>query len=360
MVNLTLMANNIALSTIVPTKIISGLKMIYLNEVCNVSFPLSTYEIPLFASVARGIRVSNKHPILANVISSCMTRSIIFECKTSYECIKLKWFLDNEKQTQFKTFQQIISQTSRHCIITDLTTRIVGNLMYVRFSFSTSEASGHNMTTIASNEIAKWIVNNTNFDIQYTSNSGNTCCDKKVSAVNSILGRGKNVIAETTISSESCKNILRTTPEKIVELNMQKNMLGSILAGSICSGNAHYANMLSAVFLPLGQDIANIVEGSQGITYCKVNEDGDLYFSVNLPNIICGVIGNGKNIDFVKENLKLIGCLDDDYKPITNASERMSAIIACIVLCGELSLMSALTNQDELVKSHIQLERKLV
>ena len=346
--------------TIIPTKIINGLKMIYLNEVCNVSFPLSTYEIPLFASVARGIRVSNKHPILANVISSCMTRSIIFECKTSYECIKLKWFLDNEKQTQFKTFQQIISQTSRHCIITDLTTQIVGNLMYVRFSFSTSEASGHNMTTIASNEVAKWIVNNTNFDIQYTSNSGNTCCDKKVSAVNSILGRGKNVIAETTISSESCKNILRTTPEKIVELNMQKNMLGSILAGSICSGNAHYANMLSAVFLPLGQDIANIVEGSQGITYCKVNEDGDLYFSVNLPNIICGVIGNGKNIDFVKENLKLIGCLDDDYKPITNASERMSAIIACVVLCGELSLMSALTNQDELVKSHIQLERKLV
>ena len=111
--------------TIIPTKIINGLKMIYLNEVCNVSFPLSTYEIPLFASVARGVRVSNKHPILANVISSCMTRSIIFECKTSYECIKLKELLDNEKETQFKTFQQIISQTSKHCAITDLTTQIM-------------------------------------------------------------------------------------------------------------------------------------------------------------------------------------------------------------------------------------------
>ena len=342
----------------IPTKIINGLKMIYLNEEYDISFPLATYETPIFASVARGVRVSNKHPILANVISSCMTRSIIFECKTSYECIKLKGFLDQEKQTQFKTFQQIIDTASKHCAITDLTTRIVGNLMYVRFSFSTDEASGHNMTTIASNEIAKWIVNYTKINVKYASNSGNTCCDKKVSAVNSILGRGKNVIAETTISSESCKNILRTTPEKIVALNMQKNLLGSMLAGSICSGNAHYANMLAAVFLPLGQDIANIVEGSQGITYCKVNEDGDLYFSVNLPNIICGVIGNGKNIDFVKENLKLIGCLDGNYQPITNASEKMSAIIACIVLCGELSLMSALTNQDELVKSHIHLERQ--
>ena len=302
--------------------------------------------------------MSKKHPIFVNVISSCMTRSIIFECKIVYECIKLKEFLENEKKIHFKTFQQIISKTSKYCTIIDLTTQIVGNLMYVRFSFETNEASGHNMTTIASNEIAKWIVDNAGLDVKYVSNSGNICCDKKVSAVNSILGRGKNVIAEITISRESCKDILRTTPEKLTELNIKKNMLGSMLAGSICSGNAHYANMLSAVFLPLGQDIANVVEGSQGITYCKVDENRDLYFSVNLPNIICGTIGNGKNIDFAKENLKLIGCLNDNYQPIIKANERMSAIIACIVLCGELSLISALTNQDELVKSHIKLERK--
>ena len=108
----------------------------------------------------------------------------------------------------------------------------------------------------------------------------------------------------------------------------------------------------------LGQDVANIVEGSQGITYCKVNNNGDLYFSVSLPNIVCGVIGNGKNIDFVKENLKLIGCLDKDFNPTNNASERLGAIIVSVVLCGELSLMSALTNKDELVRSHISLERK--
>ena len=83
-----------------------------------------------------------------------------------------------------------------------------------------------------------------------------------------------------------------------------------------------------------------------------------LLVSINVPNIICGVIGNGKNIDFVKENLKLIGCLDDSFKPTKNASERMSAVIACIILCGELSLMSALTNQDELVRSHLKLERR--
>ena len=85
--------------TTIPTKFISGLKMIYLGEENNISFPLSTYETPLFASVARGVRVSKQHPILANVVSSCMTRSVIFECKTSYECIKLSHLLDVEKQS---------------------------------------------------------------------------------------------------------------------------------------------------------------------------------------------------------------------------------------------------------------------
>ena len=69
MVNLTLMANNIALPIIVPTKIISGLKMLYLNQERDISFPLATYETPLFASVMRGVRVSKKHPIFVNVIS---------------------------------------------------------------------------------------------------------------------------------------------------------------------------------------------------------------------------------------------------------------------------------------------------
>lgn len=344
--------------TTIPTKIINGLKMIYLSKECEISVPLATYETPLFASIARGVRISKQHPIIANVISSCMTRSVILECKNSHECVKLKKLFDAEKNTKFQFFQTIVKKTSNHCIIEDLTTHIVGNLLYIRFSFNTGEASGHNMTTIASNEIAKWVVKNSNIEVNYVSNSGNTCCDKKVSAINSVLGRGKNVIAETTISRENCKSILRTTPEKIVELNTQKNLLGSMLAGSICSGNAHYANMLAAIYLPLGQDVANIVEGSQGITYCKVNNNGDLYFSVSLPNIVCGVIGNGKNIDFVKENLKLIGCLDKDFNPTNNASERLGAIIVSVVLCGELSLMSALTNKDELVRSHISLERK--
>ena len=345
--------NNI---TTIPTRIIEGLTITYNNNKEQVDFPLSTYETPLFASVNRGVKVSKLHPISVAALGSCMTRSAIFQCKSVFDVEKLMSFIDVSKANG--KLQEIVSGTSNYCKIKDITYQVVGFLLYVRFSFDTGEASGHNMTTIATNEIAKWIVANCSFDVKYISNSGNTCCDKKVSAVNSISGRGKKVVAEITISKQTCREVLHTTPEKIVNLNTQKNLIGSILAGSVCSANAHYANMLSAIFLPLGQDIANIVEGSQGITYCEVLENGDLYFSVSLPNIICGCVGNGKDLDFVKENLKLIGCLDANYKPIEKASERMAGIIGAVVLCGELSLLSALTNQDELVRSHIALERK--
>lgn len=347
---------NLRDQTTIPTRIIEGLSINHLGRNEQVDFPISTYETPLFASIKRGVKVSRVHPISVAVLSDCMTRSVIFQCKNVAEVERFLSFLDTHKTSG--KMQEIVAKTSYHCKILNVESQVVGNLVYARFAYDTGEAAGHNMTTIATNEIAKWLASNFGGAVKYISNSGNTCCDKKVSAINSICGRGKHVVAEVFISSQTCAEILKTTPEKMVELNNKKNFVGSVLGGSVCSANAHYANMLAALYLPLGQDVANIVEGSQGITYCDVNSDGNLYFSVNLPNIICGCVGNGKDLGFVRENLKTIGCIKEDGGLIDGASKRMAAIIGAVVLCGELSLMSALTNQDELVRSHLALERK--
>ena len=344
--------------TIIPTRILEGLNIKFNNSsaIDVIDVPISTYETTLFASINRGVKLSQQHPISTIILLNCMTRSVIFQCKNIFEIEKVIKLITNEKESDFKTFQKIVNTTSSHCKIKNIEMQNVGNIIYLRCSYNTDEASGHNITTIATNEIAKYI--NKTLNIEYISNSGNTCCDKKVSAINSISGRGKKVIAEIIISKTNCETILHTTPEKIVQLNIKKNLVGSTIAGSICSANAHFANMLASLFLPLGQDIANIVEGSQGITYCEVIDNGDLYFSVNLPNIICGCVGNGKQYDFVKNNLKMIGCIDENENIVLNASERMASIISAIVLCGELSLLSALTNTDELVRSHKLFERK--
>ena len=343
--------------TTIATKIIKNVTICFNEKVEGICVPLSTYETPLFASCQRGAKVSKTSPISVHILNDCMTRSVIFQGQKLFDLIQFSNIL---KDNNF--IQNIINKTSKHCILKDVKLKFIGNLLYCRFEFNTMDASGHNISTIASNEISKTLTElakKKGLHIQYISNSGNMCVDKKVSAINSIMGRGKNVIAEIKVSKEICEKILHTMPEKICELNIQKNLIGSITAGSLCSANAHYANMLAAVFLPFGQDVANIVEGSQGITYCNILNN-ELYFSVNLPNIICGCVGNGKNINFVKHNLQMIGCLDKDFHPIPDASKRLAGIIGAIVLCGELSLMSALTNQDELVKSHTIIERRRI
>ena len=73
------------------------------------------------------------------------------------------------------------------------------------------------------------------------------------------------------------------------------------------TANAHFANMLLGFYLATGQDAANIIEGSQGIVHTELRGD-DLYFSVTLPNMIVGAVGNGKTFDFVRENLAMLGC----------------------------------------------------
>ena len=346
--------------TILPTKIIDGLNIKFSDDSkTEICVPFSTYETALFASIQRGAKVSKFCPISAVVLSNTMTRSGLFQCKNIFE---LERFLNIINNTEFqkKQLQDIVNSTSNHCKLLKIESHVIGNILYARFIYNTDEASGHNITSIATNEIAKILVkiaNANNIYLKYLSNSGNICVDKKVSAINSISGRGKKVIAEAKISRKICNDILHTEPEKIVEINSKKNLLGSIVAGSICSGNAHFANMLAGVFLSCGQDVANIVEGSQGITYCEMH-NCDLYFSVTLPNVICGCVGNGKNINFVKNNLKTIGCLDNDFKPTKNASEKLACVISAIVWCGEISLLSALTNEDELCRSHVILERK--
>ena len=316
----------------------------------EVNVPLATFESPLWPSVARGARVTGKAGGISTVIvRDAMARSVAFDARSAKRAVQIVDALEKEQAELFS----VAEKTSRHLNCTDLFFRIVGSCVYVRLSGSTDDAAGHNMITKGADAVLHWIC--AKFpDVRHISVSGNYCTDKKVSSVNAILGRGKTVIADIIISRSLCRSLLKTTPEAIVELNNKKNLLGSIINGGVQSANAHFANMLLGLYLATGQDAANIVEGSQGITYAELRGD-DLYFSVTIPNIIVGTVGNGKDLPFAQEALQSLGCLEKRL-PGQN-SRRLAEIVAATVLCGELNLLAAQTKPGELVRSHMTIER---
>ena len=313
--------------------------------------PLATFESPLWPSVDRGARLSTytDSGISITVVDDRMTRSVLFEAPDALTAVEIV----NEINKDRNPLAESALTTSNYVKLEDVNSQIIGNLIFLRFSFETGNAAGHNMCTLAAEAIMNYLLERFP-SLSYESISGNYCTDKKVSAVNGILGRGKYIIAEITVSKELCGKFLKTTPERLVQLNIRKNLLGSLVSGSVRSANAHVANMLLAFYLATGQDAANIVEGSQAITFGEVKGE-DLYFTVTLPNLILGTIGNGKNLDFVKDNLELMG-FDVNASDELDA-KKLAGLCAATVLCGELSLLAAQTNQGELMDAHKRIER---
>ena len=339
------------LSAQIPMRFVGPLKISGSVLSGEYEVPLATYETPLWPSVNRGARVSMQcaSGISCTVVDERMTRSVLLESPSAPSTL-----LTLERiRADFSEFQDIVKETSRFARLLDFHHQIVGNLLFLRFEFSTGDAAGHNMCTQAAEAILNVLLQKYP-DLKYESISGNYCTDKKASAVNGILGRGKYVVAELEIPEKICRRYLKTTPERLVQLNIRKNLLGTMLAGGLRSANAHFANMLLAFYLATGQDAANIVEGSQGTTLAEVREN-HLYFSTTLPNLVVGTVGNGKNLPFVTENMQRMH-LHEKRPPGENA-RRLACLCAATVLCGELSLLAAQTNPGELMRTHRTLER---
>lgn len=152
---------------------------------------------------------------------------------------------------------------------------------------------------------------------------------------------------------EVVTDILKSTPEAICEVVIEKCLVGSALSGSMAF-NAHYANVIAALFIACGQDVAHVSEGSLGITTTEIQE-GALLASVFLPDLPVGTVGGGTQLPSQKESLTLLGVSGGDNG--RNASQ-FAEIIAAAVLAGELSLLAAHA-QGTLAASHQRLSGKL-
>ena len=316
------------------------------GEYCQreVFVPLATSEGALVASINRGAStITASGGANARVVSDCMTRAPAIKCENAVDAIKIKqWFVDN-----FDELKELAESTTSHGKLIKIDPiLIVGSYVYPRFVFSTGDSMGMNMVTIASEKILDKLAEETT--ATHIALSGNVCVDKKPAAINIVEGRGKSVVADILIPEEIVEKKLKTTADAIVEVNTAKNLIGSAASGAMAY-NAHYANMVAAIYLATGQDAAHVVDGSLGITTAE-NRNGDLYFSVNLPDLPVATVGGGTSLEVAQEGLSILGVAG------SNHAKEYAEIVASTVLAGELSLVGALA-AGHLARAHQELGR---
>ncbi|MEM2924107.1 MAG: hydroxymethylglutaryl-CoA reductase (NADPH) [Methanocellales archaeon] len=301
----------------------------------NFYIPLATTEGALVASVNRGCSaITASGGAKAKVFLDNMTRAPVFKASSIAEAVKLiQWVKDN-----FEELKNEVKKSTRHGELLYIDAYAIGRLVYLRMAYDTKDAMGMNMVTIATERLAKIIEERTGSRL--IALSGNMCVDKKPAAINLILGRGKSVAAEAVIKREVVEKTLKTSPEAIIEVNQAK-LIGSAKSASL-GFNAHFANIIAAVFIATGQDAAQVVEGACGITYTELLNE-DLYISVTIPSLEIGSVGGGTRVETQRECLQILGVHGSGSPPGLNA-KKFAEIIACSILAGELSLLGALAS----------------
>ncbi len=310
--------------------------------------PAGTLEGALVASMNRGAKVVSKSGgFNAVVVHQRMVRSPMFLFRNLEECVIFKKWVEKN----FEGIKNIAEQYSNHADLKTISPFIASRSVHLKFIYSTGDASGQNMTTTCTSHAIQWV--NENFQkecgikpVQFVI-EGNGASDKKVSHYSINQGRGIHVIAECELSDREIEKVLRVKSEDIVRgLNLSKTM--SRLDGMI-GYNINITNVLAAIFVATGQDLASIHESGVGILNIEKTERG-MYCSLHLPTLVIGTVGGGTQLLRQNEALRMMDCAG------TGKVERFAKLIAGFALALEVSTLAAIVG-GQFAKVHEKLGR---
>jgi hydroxymethylglutaryl-CoA reductase (NADPH) len=306
--------------------------------------PLATTEGTLVASYNRGMRVlSECGGVTTTVVGDHMQRAPVFKFDGALAAREFGAWIDQHEDQ----IRAAAEATTRSGKLTYIGKYQVGPLLYLRVNYTTGDAAGQNMTAKATDAACEWIAENYPGGAEYEL-TGAIDTDKKHSHINMLLTRGKRVVAEAVIKNHVLQRLMGVDAKRLYEYR-QVHMVGGFLAGS-ASNSAHAANGITAIFIATGQDVANVSESHAAITYSRLLENGDYYWSITLPSLIVGTHGGGTGLPTQRECLELLGCYGK------GKAHKLAEICAGTVLAGEISLTSAVLAGDW-VTSHERLGR---
>jgi hydroxymethylglutaryl-CoA reductase (NADPH) len=302
--------------------------------------PLATAEGTLVASYNRGMKLLREAGgVTTTILDDRMQRAPAFVFENARDAREFAGWLDEH----FDEIKEAAETTTKSGKLQDVEQYSASRILYTRFNFTTGDAAGQNMTGKATAAACSWITSNSPVEIVNFYLESNFATDKKSSQVNMLHTRGKRVVAEATLPAALVEDQMHASTKRLFRAR-QVSTLGGFMSG-VNNNGAHSANGITALFIATGQDVANVAESSAAFAFAELLDNGDYYYSITIPSLIVATYGGGTALATQRECLEMLGCYGK------GGVMKFAEIVAATVLCGELSLGSAIV-AEEWVRAH--------
>lgn len=328
-----------------PVGVIGPLRLNGMNANGDFHVPLATTEAALVASYARGAYAATQAGGVSTAVlyeGVLRTPAFVFESLLQAGLF-VDWVVSNVEM-----LKSAAETTTRYGKLVSLEPFIDTNVVFLICRYTTGDAAGQNMVTIATDALCAAVVADCPVPIRNWYIEGNFSGDKKASALGMVTGRGRKVSASVILPADIVEKTLGTTVEAMLDYGRVAN-LGSHLSGQL-GAQAHYANGLAALYIATGQDAACVAESAMGVTRMEPRGD-DLFCSVTLPNILVGSVGGGTGLPSQTAALGILGLKGAGH------GTALAEVAAATCLCGEISIVAAIA-AGHFTRAHESLARR--
>lgn len=294
--------------------------------------PLATTEGTLVLAVTRGAEaITAVGGARVHAGESHLTRAPLFAFPSHGEArAAAAWVVDH-----LADVRRHAEATTRHGRLTAVDPLLFGRRLILEFVYTTGDAAGQNVVTFATEAACRWLRQQAPFAaVEFFSIESNASHDKKMATLAPRRPRGRQVDAEVTIPAALVPRLLQGDADAVARV-AREGVYACALSGTV-GAQAQVANVLTALFLATGQDVATVAECGTGLTVIERTRSGDLYASVTIPNLVLGTVGGGTRLPTQRECLELLDCAGPD------CAVKLAEIAGAAVLAGELSLVASL------------------
>jgi hydroxymethylglutaryl-CoA reductase (NADPH) len=327
-----------------PVGAVGPLRINGLNANGDFLVPLATTEAALVASYARGADIASRAGgICAAMLNEGVLRSPGFKFANLIDAgLFVDWVVRS-----CDDLKAAAEATTRHGKLVSLEPIMDHDIVFLLCRYTTGDASGQNMVTIATDALCRHIEAHCPMRPLHWFIEANFSGDKKSTYLGLITGRGRKVTASVTIPRALVEQGLHVSVARMLDYAQMAN-LGAMLSGQL-GAQGHYANGLAAFYLATGQDAACVSESAIGFTRMEPRGE-DLFVSVTLPNVLVGSVGGGTGLPSQSAGLRLLGLAGNG-----NAAA-LAEVAAALCLCGEISIIGAIA-AGHFTRAHRKLAR---